>query len=46
MARPVFQPRSFRIMRKLAMQGMKRVTVTSATVTWISITRVMVPVDM
>ena len=28
------------------MQGMKRVTVTRATVTWISITRVIVPVVM
>jgi len=43
MARPVFHPRSFRIMKKLAMQGRNSVMVTSATTTSISIDRVMVP---
>ncbi len=39
---PILQPRSFRIMKKFAMHGMKSVTVTSATTTWTSMFQVMV----
>ena len=45
-AAPVFQPRSFRIMKKFAMHGMKSVMVTSATVTWTSMSQVIVPASM
>ena len=46
MPTPVFHPRSFTIMKKFAMHGMKSVTVTSATVTSISMVRVIVPASM
>ena len=45
-ATPVFQPRSFRIMKKFAMHGMKSVMVTSATMICISMSQVSVPASM